>query len=150
MNGILDLPPITKIRKVPDIYITKDIDHDSTDNMVCPYCGYAWEVESEDYDSYIDREEIEECGECGMKFIASASCYVYFSTEPVEDIAKSEQSYSRKQKWLDYDADYIRKCQDRGINMDGYIKEKSVLINALKHNEKVGHYPVEEEGEQDA
>ena len=71
-----------------------------------------------------------------MRFIASASCYVYFSTEPVEDVAKSEQSYSRKQKWLDYDADYIRKCQERGVNMDGYIKKKSVLINALKHNEE--------------
>ena len=149
MNGILDLPPISKIRKVPDIYITKDIDHESTDNMVCPYCGYAWEVESEDYDSYIERDEIEECEECGMRFIASASFYVYFSTEPVEDIAKSEHSYSKNQKRLDYDADYIRKCQERGINMDGYIKKKSVLINALKHNEKVGHYPEMEEGEQD-
>ena len=82
MNGILDLPPISKIRKVPDIYITNDIDHDSTDNMVCPYCGCAWEVESEDYDSYIETETVEECEECGMRFIASASCYVYFSTEP--------------------------------------------------------------------
>lgn len=149
MNGILDLPPITKIRKVPDIYITKDIDHECTDNMVCPYCGCSWQVESENYSDYIERKKVEKCEECGMRFIASASCYVYFSTEPVEDIAKSEQSYSRKQEWLDYSADYIRKCQERGINMDGYIKEKSVLINALKHNEKVGHYPVEEEGEQE-
>jgi hypothetical protein len=33
--------------------------------------------------------------------------------------------------------------------MDGYVKEKSVLINALKHNEKVGRYPEMDGGEQE-
>ena len=147
MNGILDLPPIEKIRKVPDISITQDIDHEEMEEMVCPYCGASWEIESEYYDDCIGKDVVEECSECGMRFTASAEVYVYFSTEPAEVFARRESDYKRKQDWLDRDAEYIKKCQDRGINMDRYIREKRTLIDALEHNEKVGKFPKDEDEE---
>lgn len=147
MNGILDLPPIEKIRKVPDIYITQDIDHEDTEEMVCPYCGASWQIEREYYDDYIGNDVIVECGECGMRFTASAEVTVTFSTQPVEDIAKYKRQYMREQEWLDYDAAYIKTCQDKGINMDSYTKGKRKLIDALANNEKVGRFPKDEDEE---
>ena len=115
--------------------------------MVCPYCGASWDVESENYNDYIDIEEIEECSECGMMFTASAEVTVTFTTRPVEDIAKYESRYMREQGWLDYNAAYIKTCQDKGINMDSHTKGKRKLIDALEHNEKVGKFPKDEDEE---
>ena len=34
-------------------------------NSICPYCGYSYQVEGEDYSE--NRQEIE-CGECGKSY----------------------------------------------------------------------------------
>ena len=36
-------------------------------NRICPYCGHVYRVEAEDYD---EDPRIEECEECGKKFMA--------------------------------------------------------------------------------
>jgi hypothetical protein len=59
----------------------KEIDHEITDNIVCPWCGEeirdSWEYSS-------DFDDIE-CGECERKFQYSRTITVYYSTEKVGD-----------------------------------------------------------------
>lgn len=51
---------------------------DSSD-CICPYCGYRYQVESEDFS---EDGRVEECGECGKKFHHSQSFSVDTCTEP--------------------------------------------------------------------
>jgi hypothetical protein len=44
--------------------MNKEIDHDYTDEIVCPYCGYEF---SDSWEIGADSGE-EECYECGEKF----------------------------------------------------------------------------------
>ena len=56
-----------------------DIDHEYTDNLICPYCG------NEDRDSWEQPEGEElgliECGECYKKFYGTRHIEVTYSTE---------------------------------------------------------------------
>ena len=36
-------------------------------NRICPYCGYSYQVEAENYSEDV---RVEECDECGKKFYA--------------------------------------------------------------------------------
>jgi DNA-directed RNA polymerase subunit RPC12/RpoP len=59
----------------------KDIDHEYTDNIVCPYCGYedhdSWESER---DWYPDME----CMHCERQFKMSRITTVKYVTEKIE------------------------------------------------------------------
>ena len=61
-----------------------EIDHDNTNNLVCPYCGYedrdSWEV-------YPGEEDLEvcECGSCGKEFRAWRNISITYSTEKLDD-----------------------------------------------------------------
>lgn len=51
---------------------------DKTDR-VCPYCGYDYQVEGEDYS---DDVRAEECEECGKKYFAYESFFVTHHAVP--------------------------------------------------------------------
>lgn len=52
----------------------KEIEHEHTEEVVCPHCGYKheeyWEFENGDYD----------CAECGKWFTVSRNVSVTFTT----------------------------------------------------------------------
>lgn len=57
----------------------EDIDHDHTDDIVCPYCSH----EHNDSDELADgeREGVLDCHECGKSFRYTADYSVSFCTE---------------------------------------------------------------------
>lgn len=54
---------------------------DATD-CICPYCGYSYQVESEDIDEQVREQE---CGECGKTFEYWAEISVDHITRKKED-----------------------------------------------------------------
>lgn len=66
----------------------EEIDHEYTDEIVCPYCGYefldSFEISSEEEDLGLI-----ECDKCGEQFYASRNIQVTYSTEkPKRGICK--------------------------------------------------------------
>ena len=61
----------------------KTIDHDLTDEIVCPHCGYEM---SDSWECHLlpDDEQILECSECGEKYKATCVITVEYSTEKLE------------------------------------------------------------------
>lgn len=65
--------------------MSKEIDHDYTEEIVCPYCGYefgdSWE--------YADYTEIKvECGDhinCGEEFIVYPDITVTYTTRKIKE-----------------------------------------------------------------
>lgn len=60
--------------------MTKEIDHEYTDEVVCPYCGYEY-GDSWVYFSRNDEAVKIECDECGKCFRASQNVSVDYSTD---------------------------------------------------------------------
>lgn len=56
-----------------------EIDHEYTDNPVCPYCGREY-VDDEGYFTNEEGFE-EECDECGKKFYISANISVSYTSK---------------------------------------------------------------------
>jgi len=65
---------------------TKEIDHEYTDEVVCPYCGYimsdSWELGDRD-GGECEWEEI--CPECDKKFISARMITIDYKTRKMED-----------------------------------------------------------------
>ena len=63
-----------------------EIDHECTDNIVCPYCGHedgdSWEV---DFGPWLEGEELCDCGACEKVFRARRDVTVYYSTEKTKE-----------------------------------------------------------------
>jgi hypothetical protein len=60
---------------------------------ICPYCGYNYQVESEDYD--VDERE-DECSHCGMKYYINQEFTVTHYTSPdceLNDLAHTWEYY---------------------------------------------------------
>lgn len=58
--------------------IDKEIDHEYTSEIVCPYCGY----EMSDSWEYNNTESgVTECGKCDKKFLYSVNHSVDYSTK---------------------------------------------------------------------
>lgn len=55
------------------------IDHDCTDDIVCPWCGSQYEDDGE-----YGPEGSMDCGDCHKKFKWAADYSVTYSTEKVE------------------------------------------------------------------
>ncbi len=59
-----------------------DIEHEMTDEVVCPHCGHvhedSWERKLSD-----GEQESEQCDKCGMKFIIVASVTIHYTTAPL-------------------------------------------------------------------
>jgi len=60
------------------------------DVVECPYCGYKYQPESEDYDE--DTRE-EECQECSKKYYLSQSFSVTHHANPDCEINELEHNY---------------------------------------------------------
>lgn len=50
-------------------------------DIICPYCGYDYQVETEDFLDE-DDAEIEECGDCGKKFHRSTNYSITHEARP--------------------------------------------------------------------
>jgi len=59
------------------------IDHDLTDEIVCPHCGYKMS-DSWDYHMAQDDQIEIECDECGGKYKATCVITVEYSTEKLK------------------------------------------------------------------
>ena len=63
----------------------EEIDHEYTNNMVCPYCGFedysSWELSRND-----DSSDETECNECGKKFFWECVTSVHYTTKKLEDM----------------------------------------------------------------
>ena len=66
----------------------KKIDHEYTDEVVCPYCGEAIDNSDADEtfgDDWGDGAETDfECGDCGRKFSAQMNVSVAYMTKKIE------------------------------------------------------------------
>ena len=60
-----------------------EIDHEFTDNIVCPYCGYARQGD-EDYEEHED-----ECYKCGKAFLVTPDYSVTYTTSKIDDDMKA-------------------------------------------------------------
>jgi DNA-directed RNA polymerase subunit RPC12/RpoP len=60
--------------------VNKEIDHEYTDNIVCPFCG---RVEQDSWEIQPDEEDLglQECGSCGKSYYAWRSITIDYSTE---------------------------------------------------------------------
>ena len=70
----------TKIQEVKD---NKKVDTGSSDYIICPYCGEAFNAcdMRVDYDeTYIDGEHLLECPDCGEEFVLNTSVTYYYET----------------------------------------------------------------------
>lgn len=56
-----------------------DIDHEYTDDIVCPWCGHTWQDSGEWSWDYKDTVS-DDCGECGKPFEARREFAVYYTT----------------------------------------------------------------------
>lgn len=62
----------------------QDIDHECTDNIVCPHCGAAFEDDGH-YFPYNSDTLKDDCYECGKPFQAHREFSVYYTTEPLTE-----------------------------------------------------------------
>jgi DNA-directed RNA polymerase subunit RPC12/RpoP len=58
--------------------MSKEIDHDYTDEIVCPYCGYVFEDSYESADP--DKEQDITCAECWHEFILTTHVIINYSS----------------------------------------------------------------------
>ena len=81
--------------------INKEIDCDSTDEVVCPYCGYKHE---NDCDKICNQDEDEEfyCHNCDKVFIYTPYFTVTFSSRKCNCLNDVPHNWTRKQKHNDY------------------------------------------------
>ena len=62
-----------------------DLDEtDGTDNVICPYCGYEFEIEAEDIDSVL-RGTVMTCGECDKNFYVEGEATINTTCTPMAD-----------------------------------------------------------------
>lgn len=60
--------------------MTEEIDCNNTEEITCPYCGYAY---TDSFEFRNDTGE-ERCNSCKKKFYYSRDIYVSYSTEKME------------------------------------------------------------------
>lgn len=57
----------------------REIDHEYTENIVCPYCGYE---DEDSFEQYVDEDEkLISCDSCNKKFYATRNIEVTYSTD---------------------------------------------------------------------
>lgn len=59
----------------------KEIDHEYTNEVVCPYCGYkdrdSWELSDNDGETY--------CGRCDKEFAYTRNISISYCTSKIEE-----------------------------------------------------------------
>jgi len=61
-----------------------EIDHEYTEEVVCPYCGYKHTESYEFFSDIASEEEVEIDCDCGETFIANQSVSVHYYTRKTE------------------------------------------------------------------
>lgn len=61
-----------------EISMSKDIDHEYTDEIVCPYCGYEF-TDSWEYSDTQD-EQVVDCHDCGEEFLLYMHVTIDYTT----------------------------------------------------------------------
>ena len=72
----------------------KEIDHEYTDEIVCPHCGYEYNDSIE----IGDQDQDETCIECGEYFSISVHYEVHYSTDKETYKAQNERLMKRYEK----------------------------------------------------
>lgn len=97
----------------------KQIDHDYTDEIVCPYCGYefgdSWECGGNEEDI-----GLLDCRDCNKEFDATRNIRVSYSTQKTDDWKSCEECGNRRShfptkhgdKLLCYGCDARRKFKE--------------------------------------
>jgi hypothetical protein len=112
-------------------------------NIVCPYCGYENEPDSENDNNNFDETHETECGNCEKHFMFIPICTIDYSSEPIENYYISEvknlnnninrySEESKKEKdekytWY-YDTllkQYKQKLDDLNKKFQKYFEENS-------------------------
>ena len=73
--------------------MSKEIDHEYTDEIVCPYCGHEF---SESYEFSGDSGE-EECYECGKEFEYHRHIEVTYCTYEITEEMKEKKRIRKEQ-----------------------------------------------------
>lgn len=68
-----------------------EIDHDNTDEIVCPYCGH-WQSDSWEAS---DSSDCEECSECGKKFVYESETIRQFTTRKADCLNGAEHPWKK-------------------------------------------------------
>jgi uncharacterized Zn-finger protein len=58
--------------------MNKEIDHDYTDEVICPYCGYEFS-DSWEFNDTQDEQHVE-CSECSKEFFLYVDMTVNYTT----------------------------------------------------------------------
>lgn len=90
----------------------KEIDHEATDEMICPYCGDSTEREGDPNDYSGEHE----CGECGKIFTCEVDISVSFSTSKDCKLNKEEHKYILCQRHPMFDVVECEVCKLRFYN----------------------------------
>ena len=79
--GAFQCAPCEKAKREADIKnrILKGFEHEYTDEVVCPHCGYTYG------DSWEMGESEHDCPDCGKSFNIERTVSVAYTTEKVED-----------------------------------------------------------------
>lgn len=75
------------------------IDHEHTDQVVCPYCGDATEIEGDPYDASGENT----CYACGKIFTCEVNISVTYSTAKDCKLNKEDHNYRLCQQHPDFD-----------------------------------------------
>lgn len=70
--------------------IEKEIDHEYTDEIVCPYCGH----ESEDSWEASEDSDDEECDECGKHFAYDSETTRTYTSRKVDCLNGGEHAWT--------------------------------------------------------
>ena len=63
---------------IPSDDFPEKIDHDHTDEVICPYCGYEFS-DSWEFNANQDEQHVE-CEECGKEFFLYVDITVNYTT----------------------------------------------------------------------
>lgn len=100
-----------------------EIEHDLTDEIVCPYCGHEFEC------SYEYNEGLIECEECGKNFSFYKTISVYYTSNK-RPCANNEEPHNWLSMSFEYDGEILfpnlYRCQNCNVN--------SIFKNETRHH----------------
>lgn len=90
------------------IDIDEDLDEEfGSDSLVCPYCGYEYNYESEDIDDVLKGSAFQ-CPECEMWFYAEGEATINTYCKPME------QAVLDNKRNIQDTYDHVDKCEELG------------------------------------
>ena len=110
---------INNIKPIED----EDYKWDYNYKIVCPYCGYENEPDSECDNENFDEAHETQCGNCDKHFMVTPRIEIDYSSEPIENYYISEvKRLNKKIKWY-----------ENKVNSDKVNDDDSYYNIMLKH-----------------